>query len=381
IPNSDIEVSGLTFQNGSGGAAFESNAGGLKIGDPNPISGGRILVERNIFRNNSATSNGFSQAVGGLLAATDGTSLIVRGNLFVNNSSPNAAAVYLYSNNAIDFSNNTVTGNHSTDTTAPIRVALAYITFGGLISSNNIYWGNATGPDEFDLSLSPLFSGVAGATLLHDDIQVASGTAASASGTLHVDPGFVGNGDFHLAPNSPLIDAGVNDPAGGVTGVDLDGAARIRGAAVDLGAYESSASVAGPAIGAGFSGNWFDPTAGQDGHGFQIEVLPDNGMLAIWFVFNPQGTAQSWIYAQGVYATGSNSVTVPAFLETGGRFPPNFNSSMLTTTPWGSLTFTFADCSNGTATWTSNTASAAAGYADVSFPIRRVTSLAGTSCP
>ena len=49
IPDSDIEVSGLTFQHGRGGNTFESNAGGLKIGDPNPISGGKILVERNIF--------------------------------------------------------------------------------------------------------------------------------------------------------------------------------------------------------------------------------------------------------------------------------------------------------------------------------------------
>ena len=48
---------------------------------------------------------------GGLLAATDGTSLIVRGNLFVNNTSPNAAAADLESNNEIDVSNNTFVGN------------------------------------------------------------------------------------------------------------------------------------------------------------------------------------------------------------------------------------------------------------------------------
>lgn len=134
-------------------------------------------------------------------------------------------------------------------------------------------------------------------------------------------------------------------------------------------------------LGAGFSGNWFDPDAGQDGHGFQIEVLPDNGMLVIWFVFNPAGTAQSWIYSQGSYDPASNTVTLPAFLETGGRFPPNFNSTALTRTPWGSLTLAFSDCSNGNVTWASNPDSAAAGYGDVSFPIRRVTSVAGTTCP
>jgi hypothetical protein len=192
---------------------------------------------------------------------------------------------------------------------------------------------------------------------------------------------FAGNGNFRLSSTSPLIDRGHDNAAGGMTDVDLDGLPRVVGPAVDIGAYESGSPPAGPAIGPGISGNWFDPTPNQDGHGFQIEVLPNNGMLAVWFVFNPQGTGQSWIYTQGAYNAGSNSVTLPAFLETGGRFPPNFSNSTLITMPWGSLTFTFSDCSNGTAIWQSNADSAAAGYGDVSFPIRRLTSLAGTSCP
>jgi hypothetical protein len=144
---------------------------------------------------------------------------------------------------------------------------------------------------------------------------------------------------------------------------------------------EAATPPPGPTLGAGFSGNWFDPDAGQDGHGFQIEVLPDNGMLVIWFVFNPAGTAQNWIYSQGSYDPASNTVTLPAFLETGGRFPPNFDSAALSRTPWGALTLSFSDCSNGGAIWTPNAASEAAGYAGVSFPIRRVTSVAGTTCP
>lgn len=382
LPNSDIEVSGLTFQHGKGGNASESNAGGLKIGDPNPINEGRILVERNIFRDNSAQGNGFSNAVGGLLAATDGQSLIVRGNLFFNNSSPNAAAAFFYSNNEIDVSNNTFVDNTATDATQPTRVMLDYFTFAGLKLSNNIFWGNATGPGAFDVNLSPQpFAHLVGATLTNNDIEAATGTPVAETGTLHVDPAFVDNGNFRLRASSPALNAGVNNPAGGLSNTDLDGKPRVVGPAVDLGAYEAASSPAGPSIGAGFSGNWFDPTPGQDGHGFQVEVLPDNGMVVIWFVFNPAGTAQNWIYTQGSYNPGSNGVTLPAFLETGGRFPPNFNSSTLARPPWGSLTLTFSDCSNGTATWTSNTASAAAGYGNVSFPIRRVTSLAGTSCP
>ena len=45
-------------------------------------------------------------------------------------------------------------------------------------------------------------------------------------------------------------------------------------------------------------------------------------------------------------------------------------------TPWK-----FTDCNNGTVAWKSNATSAAAGYADTTFPIQRLTSLAGTTCP
>jgi len=258
---------------------------------------------------------------------------------------------------------------------------MGHFTFTGIRLSNNVFWNNTAGAGEYDLNFSGVFNGEHGATLANNDIQASTGTAVAETRTLHVDPGFVGNGNFHLADSSPLINAGIDNPAGDLANVDLDGAPRIVGSAVDLGAYENSSPVAGPRIGPGFSGNWSDPTPGQEGHGFQIEVLPDHGMLVIWFVFNPAGTAQTWIYTQGSYDPSSSSVTLAATLETGGRFPPNFNSSTLTRTPWGLLTLTFTDCNNGTAAWASNAASGAAGYGDVSFPIRRVTGIAGTSCP
>jgi plastocyanin len=135
-----------------------------------------------------------------------------------------------------------------------------------------------------------------------------------------------------------------------------------------------------PIVG-GISGNWFNPSANQGGHGFQFEVLPGNGMLAIWFVFNPDGTQQSWIYSQGSYESGSNDATLPAFLEQGGAFPPNFDGSKVSAPPWGLLEFKFTDCNNGTAEYTPNEAALNAGYGHVTFPIQRLSSIAGTSCP
>jgi hypothetical protein len=128
----------------------------------------------------------------------------------------------------------------------------------------------------------------------------------------------------------------------------------------------------------GISGNWDDPTVGQEGHGFQFEILPSNGILVIWFVFTPDGTGQTWLYSQGTYNPASNTVTLPTYLSLGQKFPPNYKVSDRHLTQWGTLTFTFTDCNRGMASWTST----AAGYPPSgSFPIARVTSIAGTTCP
>jgi hypothetical protein len=47
---------------------------------------------------------------------------------------------------------------------------------------------------------------------------------------------------------------------------------------------------------------------------------------------------------------------------------------------WGTLTFTFSDCNNGTMSWHSDVP----GYNnanDTPLPIQRLTQIAGTACP
>ena len=240
-PFSDIAVSGLTFQNGNGAAPFQSSAGGLKIADPGPISNGRILVERNIFRNNAATAGlAGTAAVGGLIAATDGDSFIVRDNLFVCNTAPNIAAAYFYANFEIDVSNNTFAQNEATAGTADAPgLTMDFFVLTPLTLSNNIYWGNVVADNTFDLDLGGQFRH---ATLAKNDIQLATGmTQAQIDATLQVDPLFARADDFRLSVLSPLIDAGTDGvPPGGLSAVDLDGAQRVDGNRIDLGAYESS---------------------------------------------------------------------------------------------------------------------------------------------
>jgi hypothetical protein len=56
-----------------------------------------------------------------------------------------------------------------------------------------------------------------------------------------MDPGFIGETDFHLSQGSPCIDRGINN--GALPEFDLEGNPRIAGNAVDKGAYESPFTV------------------------------------------------------------------------------------------------------------------------------------------
>lgn len=150
-------------------------------------------------------------------------------------------------------------------------------------------------------------------------------------------------------------------------------------------------------LGGYLSGNWFIPSQGG-GQGFQVEMTDSVDtatgkpiMLAIWFVYTPAGSTandgngQNWIYAQGDYDPATSTATLPAILLAGARFPPNFVASDVHRVPsdstlWGSITFAFTDCNNGTVSWHSDLA----GYNnanDTPVAIQRITKIAGTTCP
>jgi hypothetical protein len=126
------------------------------------------------------------------------------------------------------------------------------------------------------------------------------------------------------------------------------------------------------AIGAGYTGAWYDPA--QSGHGLFIEVLPDNRMLAAWFTFTPNGE-QAWLYGVGNY-TGNVAKIDAVDQPTGGRFIPNFDPAKIVHNAWGSLTVTFSDCNHGTVDFVSS-----AGYGAGGMSITRLTQPAGLTCP
>jgi hypothetical protein len=134
---------------------------------------------------------------------------------------------------------------------------------------------------------------------------------------------------------------------------------------------------ASPTLDGYMSGNWYDPE--QSGQGFQLEFTDQaDTAIAIWFTFAPDGSGQqNWIYAQGPYDRTLHTVSLSAVLETGARFPPAFQSSDVTQTFWGTLTFTLTDCDHGTASWDSILPQ----YGMGSMPITRLTSIRGAPCP
>ena len=127
-------------------------------------------------------------------------------------------------------------------------------------------------------------------------------------------------------------------------------------------------------ISPGFTGNWYDPAS--SGHGFSVEVLPGNVMLAEWFAFAPDG-GQAWIAATGPI-TGNSAVLQGYFpVGPGGRFPPHFDPAQLSSQYWGTITFVFSDCNSGQVSWQP----AVDGYTSGAMPIARLTMPAGLSCP
>ncbi|MCX7680611.1 MAG: CotH kinase family protein [Anaerolineae bacterium] len=91
---------------------------------------------------------------------------------------------------------------------------------------NTIIWGGKY-PVRLDLQARPPST----VTITHSDVQ----GGWPGKGNLNVAPAFVGPEDFHLRPDSPLVDAGEDTE---VT-TDLDGNPRPRWGAPDIGAYEA----------------------------------------------------------------------------------------------------------------------------------------------
>lgn len=128
-----------------------------------------------------------------------------------------------------------------------------------------------------------------------------------------------------------------------------------------------------PSARAGLSGSFYDPA--RDGEGLIVEWLPDGRVLVIMFTYGPDGS-QQWLTGQGVAVGDSVEIDVqyPAASTSWGR---NFNPNEINLLPWGTFTLTWTDCN----TLVFDYDSTVSGYGSGTLNYRRLTRLAGTSCP
>jgi hypothetical protein len=217
-----IEVEGLTFAHG---LVTGTNTGAGLYAQ----SDGDILIEDDVFVSNQGTN-----FAAGLYAGGNAGSLTLRNNLFIANRAGSDAAGEVVENGpAVQVSGNTVIANTATNADGDGNGGLYLGGEAHFTVANNLFWNNGA----FDVRNQTL-----AATFLHNDYAHLIGQApgAESEGDLDVEPDFApGLLNLHLAPGSPLVNAGADDLPAGLGVFDASGADRLQGRHVDIGAYET----------------------------------------------------------------------------------------------------------------------------------------------
>lgn len=228
--NGDIAIEGLTFARGQ--VTTGTRGGGLYT----TSESGDIRIDRNIFVGNRADTYD-----GAAYAATETGTMRVRGNLTYGNSGAIIGAFELVQVTGTAY----VVGNTFAYNTSDSEFSPGGLRVAGnahFVVSNNIIWGNL--PDN-PSSRDSDFEGSDSHDRYANDIGVVSITSGTGEvvGELNVDPQFAECGflcfGFELERGSPLVDAGIDEPVGGMTATDLARKPRTIGPHVDIGAYEN----------------------------------------------------------------------------------------------------------------------------------------------
>lgn len=195
---------------------FENNHAGEEGGGMDNRKNSNPLVMSCLFVGNSAGSGGAMHNYVGRLVPSTGNPTLINVVMFGNSASEGAGMRNndphpLILNSTIAF--NTGSGISSRNGSSPVI-------------QNTVVWGNSGGS----------FSGKSAKTSIVTFSDIEGGFPGL--GNLNVDPLFLdpAGSDLHLAPGSPLIDAG--ELHNEVPPVDYDGNPRVAGNAVDIGAYE-----------------------------------------------------------------------------------------------------------------------------------------------
>jgi alpha-tubulin suppressor-like RCC1 family protein len=300
-----ITVEGGGVNNAYGGAMLNANSS-MKIDKVNFIRnygfGGilgnlscpLILVTNSVFSQNSSSGNG--SAMANLTSNVDLINSVFAGN-YSNEATIVSTASLINITNSTFNSNTSVTTNkglsNSNNTTVTIKNsilndAIAILNDGTSTTTvnNSIIAGSSVYPGTGNLNLSPTFENTA-------NLKGADGVWRTADDGLR------------LKNNSPGINSGSNVAVLDIL-FDINGADRIVGNIVDMGAYEYTACIAT------INGLWNDPAIWSCGH---VPTATDNAVIASGVTVTvPAGTFPAHsIQNMGniTFLTGGNIVLYP----------------------------------------------------------------------
>jgi hypothetical protein len=219
IAKGNVSVGFISFVRGkptvfAGGALSISNS----------VGSSSVYVFDDVFIANTAANSG-----GAMFVASPGTVYLWSNLMLANTGSP-ASAIHLATTGNTYLNGNSIVGNQFVNQSGFGAVNIAGT--GHYWLSNNIVWNNE-GTDVYDQSGPTDYA--------NNDIGVMDGLPPlSAVHEKNVDPGFVGIFGAMLGPDSPLVNAGLDNPPGFVGGCcDPTHGPRLIGQHVDIGAYET----------------------------------------------------------------------------------------------------------------------------------------------
>jgi parallel beta-helix repeat protein len=270
ITNSTI--TGNTANSGGGGIAFAYSSPTITnstiTGNTTNYQGGGIycasysspIITNSTITENTVISNDVESYGGGIYIANYSSPTITNSTITGNTAISNGRDCYGGGICCIAYSSPTITNSTITGNSAVSYAGSPFGSYGGGICSlndsspkikNSILWGDsATTGNEIYLDNSSI-------NVTYSDVDQ-DGDSGS-NGNIRQDPLFVDpeNGDFHLQPDSPCIDAGTSD---GAPSTDMESFPRYDEPLVpntgggtysyyDMGAYENQVRVVSPTEG------------------------------------------------------------------------------------------------------------------------------------
>ena len=214
----DAVVDGFTITNGyTSGTTTPNGAGIYCCYQSSPTI-------RNCIITNCSTPNR-----GGGFAVSNGSPTLINCLIAANSAGDDGGGVFC-TQSALTLINCTIAGNTASDVgggayfqnTSTVNIVNSIIAHNSAGSTPEIALFGATYPASLAISFSNVLGG-------EESIRVEeSCTLTWGEGNVDTDPLFrhLASGDARLVPGSPCVDAGTNDPPGGLPATDIDGGPR-----------------------------------------------------------------------------------------------------------------------------------------------------------